>query len=78
MKKRNPKKHNVHEVHICKPTRYCKILDVIPEVFCNDRDEVINLPEVKKAMDAVHEKKFIVIVYSNGANSHLEYKIERV
>lgn len=49
----------------------------IPDVICNNRNEVINLPIVQKLIDKTFGKHLIVNISSIDKNTFYQYEIKK-
>lgn len=68
--------HTVEIQRIHKSSPY-NCAGYIPEIIHNDREKVIDLPEVQEAIDKTFGKKLIVIISSSNETSFLQYEIEK-
>jgi hypothetical protein len=67
----------VHEIQInrvCKSSPY-NCAAVIPAIECDNRGEIINLPEVQALINKTYGKKLIVQVLTPFETSYLQYEI---
>lgn len=73
------KKFEVELVRIHKSSPY-NCSGYIPEIECDDEDQVINLPEVQSMIANTYGKNFIVNIFQLGVaiTGHLQYKIEKL
>lgn len=71
---------DVHEVHLCrvhKSSPY-NVSAVIPEIINEDRNEVINMPEVQNLIKKTYGKMFYLFVFTEESGGyHIRYEIEK-
>jgi len=71
---------NVHEVHVCrihKGSPY-NLSAVIPEIRNENRDDVINTPDVQNLINKTYGKKLIVQVHTEKSDGYyLQYEVEK-